>query len=811
MAQVVASSHDFTPATIAPEEVGARIVECLGEKGFCAFLPGIPEGTLSKALDDVAEIALQGRFDELPTLIAEGLLGESGSAKVAELDAPELDADLRRDGANIGHLDQAMTQLGLQVMPYLPYIDVSLWARTIGLLHQAASDDQGREDVELVAEEGHKWLTTFAEHKLMLLLCLGPDSATLELRPFEEDAESWQVTLQPGTMMCLQPDILGRTLTTDGRCTALSCFYQGIREARKHKEEAPVMSPVVQQLEDWARERLLTIKQADPIAADEIVLPRRWEQYKNHMGFTTQPVGIQAVAGRSASTWNIDEFVEIGFPAGVDTATTVPFSRWDHEKFWAPDAELAPSYIEPGHGDFASYEAKKDLKTCCRHACFVDGVDLFDQSKFRLSRAEGLGMDPGQRLLLEVGYENLLKGGYKGKLMNSRGAVMVAANGFVEWGFTPKDISGGGGVAACNANNSVAAGRFSFVHGMKGPCIAFDQENAGSLVATTYASTILTQLGTWERAPYALVMSYSLILSQLVWLQKSVQGDLSRTGRVMSFDESCDGHVRGEACASIVLKPMVDDIDKQPVLTKGAEDFIAEIAGSGQNQNGRANGLASRSIAGEQDAIHAAIRKADISPLDVEMCECHGIAALLSDAVETSAIGRAYRPDGMIGLDESCAFNLCCSKTVVGNQTDSHGLTQLIKVSSEIQRGSMSPMIHLRMLNPYVDISSCERPMMIGSECIDFDLNTTYAGCHGSNVSGTNVHVIVWGHLDTVKHAPWAARAPQVFGSIADAEDGDPESAAESGRLWKIRGPSDSPNKIDFSVRASEEGQPATG
>jgi len=789
--QVSSTKYDFTPDTISPDAVGATIVETLAVKGFCTFLPGLPFATISRALDEVEALESQGRFGAAPRLVADGLLGETGSSKIAELEAPDLDPDLREDGEYIRHLDQALTQLGLQVMPYLDYIGIQLRARTIGLLHLSGSETE-EEPPALTYEEGAQWLNTFVEHRLMLLLCLGPEIASLELRPFaetddeEEDAaEPYPVLLEPGTMMVLRPDALSRALVSDGRTICLSCFYQGLVSTSKHQPEV-ALHPVAKRLEDWAEAQLVALKEADPLEAAKIPLPRRWEQYKNHIGFTAQPVGINAVAGRATATWELDRFLDESQPAGVDLASVVPFRRWDHTELYDPSSSAGSVDLYGHQNDLLS-----QLKTNCQHGCFMDGVELFDEKTFRLSRAEAMGMDPGQRLLLEVGYESLRKGGYKTKdLMNSRGAVLAVSDGLQEWNIAPRDPTTASSGGACGSGNSINCGRFSFVHGMKGPCLSFDQEGAGSLVAANYGCTILTQLGTWERAPFAVVYSYSLLLSPLGWCLKSLGNTLSASGRTKSFDQSADGYIRGEAVASVVLRPMVDDIadGKQPVIAKGVEAWVAELAGIGVTQNGRTASLGSRDIASEQEAVHRAVTKADISPLDVDMCECHTIAGILTDAVEVTAIGRVYRPDGFVGAEESSTFNLSCMKSGFGNHSDTSGLSQLIKVSMDMQRGTMAPTVHLRLQNPYLDIESCARPLMIGSETIDFELPTSYAGCHATSSVGTNAHCVVWGHLDRDRHPQLAAVGKLEAFSFWPAGGGSLEPSAQPKKGYHILG-----------------------
>ena len=71
----------------------------------------------------------------------------------------------------------------------------------------------------------------------------------------------------------------------------------------------------------------------------------------------------------------------------VDVNVRVPLSRWDVEGVDAPADILGGSAL--------------------RFACFLDGVDSFDNGLFRLAKAEAVAMDPQCRVLLEQTFASL--------------------------------------------------------------------------------------------------------------------------------------------------------------------------------------------------------------------------------------------------------------------------------------------------------------------------------------------------------------------------------------------------------------------
>ena len=61
-----------------------------------------------------------------------------------------------------------------------------------------------------------------------------------------------------------------------------------------------------------------------------------------------------------------------------------------------------------------------------KHGHFVDGVELFDNAYFGISKVEAALMDPHQRLLMEVGYQALVGAGHdKTSLMDSPTGVFL--------------------------------------------------------------------------------------------------------------------------------------------------------------------------------------------------------------------------------------------------------------------------------------------------------------------------------------------------------------------------------------------------
>merc|ERR1719265_2128139 len=291
-------------------------------------------------------------------------------------------------------------------------------------------------------------------------------------------------------------------------------------------------------------------------------------------------------------------------------------------------------------------------KTNVKHGAFMDGVQNFDNKFFRLSPAEAGGMDPGQRLILEAGYEAMHADGHTQKnLMNTRGGVFVGS-GPPEWANVPRE---GGGVCGCG--NSIACGRVSFTFGMKGPCISVELGNASGLAVLSECCTLLSiGRGKWDPPPFGLVSCYHLQLAYQAWLMHTATGLCSKGGRCFAFEASADGFVRGDNCTALMVKNTMTQVDGEPVMRDDYDKCIGYLAGNALCQSGRRATITTPDAMSMQEVAILAQRSAQISPLDVDAVECHANGNILEDAMEASAVTRAYRPDGMIGLEQTATL-----------------------------------------------------------------------------------------------------------------------------------------------------------
>ena len=234
------------------------------------------------------------------------------------------------------------------------------------------------------------------------------------------------------------------------------------------------------------------------------------------------------------------------------------------EAFWnlLETGESAVKEGDPSSGAgrigeiFADGDAQNEAS---RFAAFIEDIDQFDPSFFRISPLEAQYLDPQQRLMLEMSWKALEDASIDpDELRGSRTGVY---GGITHSDY--REVSGGIGnitspasslYAATGTSNSTAIGRVSYVLGLQGPAISVDTACSSSLVAVHQGISGLRQ----DEADLALAGGVSLILSNNVMESRANAGMLSPDGLCKTFDASANGYVRGEGCGVLVLKRLRD-------------------------------------------------------------------------------------------------------------------------------------------------------------------------------------------------------------------------------------------------------------
>jgi acyl transferase domain-containing protein/NADPH:quinone reductase-like Zn-dependent oxidoreductase/NAD(P)-dependent dehydrogenase (short-subunit alcohol dehydrogenase family)/acyl carrier protein len=481
------------------------------------------------------------------------------------------------------------------------------------------------------------------------------------------------------------------------------------------------------------------------------------------------PIAIIGVACRFPGQADTPEAFWSLLQGGVDTIREVPPDRWDIDDYYDPDPDA------PG-------------KMYIRHGGFVDNVQQFDSTFFGISPREAVSMDPQHRLLLEVSWEALERAGQAPeKLMGSRTGVFVgiSSNDYSLLHLKAQDATRINAYYGTGNSGSTAAGRLSYVLGLRGPCLAVDTACSSSLVAIHLACQSLRS----GECRTALTAGVNLILTPEVTINFCRARMLATDGRCKTFDAAADGYVRGEGCGAVVLKRLRDAVaDGDPIL--------ALIRGSAVNQDGRSAGLTVPNGPAQEALLREALATAGVLPSEVGYVEAHGTGTSLGDPIEMAALGSVLRE----GRSPDRPLVVGSVKTNVGHLEAAAGVAGLIKVVLSLQHQEIPPHLHFKQLNPHISIA--EIPAVIPTSATPWPeaSGRRIAGISSFGFAGTNAHIVVEG-------APAALAAPAISGErtrhiVALSAKTEPALQALAGRLAQrlAAEPALSPADMAFSM-----------
>mmetsp|Transcript_81402 Transcript_81402/g.141295 ORF Transcript_81402/g.141295 Transcript_81402/m.141295 type:complete len:1011 (-) Transcript_81402:40-3072(-) len=728
--------YDIVKGSIHPskEALGYELAETLAYKGFCVVDSGIgfDELDIAAALDDAKE-NLDTKFDPLPTEVVDGILGDSGTARVAELCPP---SRVGEDGANLGKLDSFMTDMLHGLVPYMSSkLGFTSNQRTLGMVIQGGT---AAKKVALTEKVCAKWLNTYFRQKLMVLFFLGPGEGTLELQPYDGESAPEELTTKPGMLVILRSDVIGVEHFSTGENYTLGCFALGpnLTGGRGARNELKGLAPVnknIEVLTQWAMNKVLDIKIKQVADGDLAVwnddIPRGWERAMNHIYQTGYPVAIRGVACKEPITHNPEAFWGV-LSAASDLVIEVPAARWDHSQFFDPEPE---SYRKSNFVD--------RLVTNVKHACFMDGLELFDTKFFNISPAESKGMDPQQRLVLETSYESLNMAGFaKKQLMNAYIGVFGGSTN-PEWANVPMEM---GALSGTGCSEAIFCNRVSFCLGMQGPSTTIDCEMASASCAIYVACAQVAPANARHAmagldTPASLASGGYCMMVANYWPRFNYW--MNPVGRCLTYDESAAGYVRGEMVGTLCIKPFLDTVDGQKVMSE--EPCLGIPAGYRMNNNGKNTSMQAPSAPSEQESIFEVLRQAKISYLDVDAVEGHGTGQLLHDAVEVGATSKALR--GKVGGDKD-ALMLNSVKTQVGAQCEACGMSQAFRVIYSQLHGVNLKNLHMKTLNPHIDLE--DRSVVMNTEMMGYRGRSSYHMQIARGFGGTNCNITWWNKSD---------------------------------------------------------------
>ncbi len=396
----------------------------------------------------------------------------------------------------------------------------------------------------------------------------------------------------------------------------------------------------------------------------------------------------------------------------VDSVTEIPADRWDPDEFYDPD-RAAPN---------------KSISKWCG---VVAEPYAFDHEFFGVSPREAKLLDPLQRLLMEVTQSCIEDAGTTAAALGEvRTAVYV---GNMERDHMAELTSPGHDVeshSVLGVYDCLLANRLSQSFGFSGPSTSVDAACASALVAVHLGVQALVT----GEADAVLAGGVNLNLHPWKYVGFSKARMLSPTGRCQTFDRDADGFVPGDGVGMVLLRRLED------ALADG-DHVYGVIRGTAVNHGRKRSTITAPTVASQKEVVSAALARAGVSPRDVTFVETHGTGTALGDPIEVEALRQVF---GAASTDRGWC-TLGAVKTNIGHLEGAAGIAGLIKVLMMMDQRRIVPNLHLRNLNPLIDLDG--GPFRLALDNADWEPSAPgrplVAGVSSFGFGGVNAHLVV--------------------------------------------------------------------
>ncbi|KAJ7385703.1 hypothetical protein OS493_013732 [Desmophyllum pertusum] len=392
--------------------------------------------------------------------------------------------------------------------------------------------------------------------------------------------------------------------------------------------------------------------------------------------------------------------------------------------------------IEEHKAFFQLYHPKRFVsgRLCAVNGSFLEEIQNFDNRFFGISNQEARGMDPQQRILLQVVYEAIEDAGMRLEdLQMCRTGVFVGVMN-LEYGALLTNSSNYNNIdqfSSTGITASILANRVSFCLNLTGPSIAVDTACSSSLTALKLACGNLYN----EDCEMAIVCAPNIVLSHAMQMVSSMAGLLAPDGRCKSFDASGDGYGRGEGFAAVILK-------LSNAAQSDKDDVYCEIIACGMNNDGQnAIPMTAPSAKMQAELSQMVLEQSGVAPEDVDYFEAHGTGTAIGDVVEVTSIADSYTAETG---KRTRKLRVGSVKSNLNHTESTSGLAGLIKVALMIKNKRLVPTVNVQVLNPKLKLEEKGLIVQQTSEPWNTETGKPRIGAVNSfGYGGSNVHVIL--------------------------------------------------------------------
>ena len=386
---------------------------------------------------------------------------------------------------------------------------------------------------------------------------------------------------------------------------------------------------------------------------------------------------------------------------------------------------------------------------------YLSEVDRFDPAFFNIPADQAQGMDPQQRLFLQVAWHALEMAGQTRAMLDGAECGVFVGGGPSDYGRVLEGSVVDGQTLLGNIS-SILAGRIAYFLNLRGPCVAMDTACSSGLVALHAAWRSIVD-GECESA---IVGGVSLLLTPQMHVLTGAGGMLSAVGQCQTFDDAADGFVPAEGIVAVVLKRL------DRALADG-DPIQAVVRGVAINQNGTTAGIAAPSARAQARLLGRLYRDHKIAASEIGLVEVHGTGTKIGDALEFDALRQVFAAASA----PAGGTVLSSAKPVIGHAFAASGLASVIKLLLALRHRRIPAMRAPQRLNEHMRLDGS--PFRIGTASQPWPAPTSgqrLAAATSYGLSGTNAHVVLAEPPATADAAPSRDRHLVVLsGRDADA------------------------------------------
>ncbi|ODB35868.1 hypothetical protein BB427_16300 [Pseudoalteromonas sp. BMB] len=358
-------------------------------------------------------------------------------------------------------------------------------------------------------------------------------------------------------------------------------------------------------------------------------------------------------------------------------------------------------------------------------------VKEFDADYFGFTPKQAEIMDPQQRMLFESTQHALDDAGYGNTDIPQNIGVFVGCSDS-QYLFNNlllnrtlmaamyKEIS--------QANsNTYSASRLAYKFNLTGPAISIATACSTSLVAIHQAVTSI-QNGDCQMALAGGASIANLGPTGYHYQEGNIA---SQDGHCRAFDDNASGTRSGNGVGMLLLKPLSKAI-------KDGDNVHAVIRGTAVNNDGRDKiGFTAPSVAGQSEVVATAMKKAGVTPEQVQYIETHGTGTRLGDPIEIR---------GLRNIFQSAAKNSIALGTLkpnIGHTDIAAGVAGVIKAVLAIKAKKMPKSINFDNANIEADLDNTPFYINTQTKYWPESNETRIAGISSFGIGGTNAHSII--------------------------------------------------------------------